>query len=75
MSPQGLIHQYYGEKTDIWALGVVIYEMVHIETPFAFCQTEAELKSNVLKPLPVGRFKKGLSAGYKQLIYTLLEPN
>jgi hypothetical protein len=49
--------------------------MIHIETPFAFCQTEADLKSNVLKPLPLGRFKKGLSAGYRQLIYTLLEPN
>ena len=30
MSPEGLVQQVYGEKTDVWALGVVLYEMAHL---------------------------------------------
>jgi serine/threonine protein kinase len=29
MSPEGLIQNIYGAKTDIWAFGVLIYELLH----------------------------------------------
>ena len=29
MSPEGLIHNVYGPKTDIWSFGVLIYELLH----------------------------------------------
>ena len=29
MSPQGFIENIYGPKTDIWAFGVLIYELLH----------------------------------------------
>lgn len=29
MSPEGLIHNIYGPKTDIWAFGVLLYELLH----------------------------------------------
>lgn len=47
MSPEGLIHNIYGPKTDIWAFGVLIYELLHGETPFAHCRTETDLKYHV----------------------------
>lgn len=75
MSPEGLIYNYYGEKTDIWAFGVIIYELLHGETPFCHCQTEMELKSTVVKPLPESRFRKGIHPLLRQLINSLLEVN
>lgn len=33
MSPEGLIYNQYGPKTDIWALGIIIYELLHGDTP------------------------------------------
>jgi len=29
MSPEGFIENIYGPKTDIWAFGVLIYELLH----------------------------------------------
>jgi len=39
MSPEGFIENVYGPKTDIWAFGVLIFELLHGETPFNFCKT------------------------------------
>jgi serine/threonine protein kinase len=75
MSPEGLIYNCYGEKTDIWAFGIIIYELLHGETPFCHCQTELELKSTVVKPLPESRFRKGIHPLLRQLINSLLEVN
>ncbi len=35
MSPEGLLMNFYGEKTDVWALGVVLFEMAHGRNPYA----------------------------------------
>jgi serine/threonine protein kinase len=39
MSPEGFIHNYYGPKTDIWAFGMLIYEILHGRTPFSHCKS------------------------------------
>lgn len=39
MSPQGLINNIYGPKTDVWAFGMLIYELLHGKTPFSHCKT------------------------------------
>lgn len=44
MSPEGLIKNTYGPKTDVWAFGIMIYELLHGATPFTQCQNESELK-------------------------------
>lgn len=51
MSPEGLIDNVYGPKTDVWAFGVFIYEILHGDTPLAFCQTEADLRAHIMTPL------------------------
>lgn len=44
MSPEGIHSNLYGAKTDVWALGVMIYELYHGTTPFSHCMTELSLK-------------------------------
>lgn len=61
MSPEGLIHNIYGPKTDIWAFGVLIYELLHGETPYANCRTEAELKHQVSQPINLKKMRPELS--------------
>lgn len=34
MSPEQINEAEYNEKTDIWSLGCVIYEMVSLKPPF-----------------------------------------
>lgn len=65
MSPEGLIHNIYGLKTDIWAFGVLIYELLHGETPYAHCRTESELKFNVNQPINLKKLRPELSADIK----------
>lgn len=40
MSPEGILDNVYGPKTDVWAFGIMIYELYHGKTPFSYCQTE-----------------------------------
>jgi serine/threonine protein kinase len=75
MSPEGLIHNCYGEKTDIWAFGIIIYELLHGETPFCQCLSEMELKNSTLKPIPEHKFKKNIHPQLRQLMNVLLEIN
>ena len=35
MSPQTMIRNIYSEKTDIWSLGVIFYEMLFGQVPFS----------------------------------------
>lgn len=51
MSPEGLIDNVYGPKTDVWAYGVFIFEILHGDTPLAFCKSEADLKVHIMTPL------------------------
>lgn len=44
MSPEGLLENIYGPKTDIWAFGIFIYELLHGKTPFYYCKSEIDLK-------------------------------
>ena len=39
MSPEGLIYHQYGPKTDVWSLGILIYELLHGDTPLDSCKS------------------------------------
>jgi len=61
MSPEGFINNVYGPKSDVWALGVLIFELLHGETPFSACRTENELKHALSIPISKKKFKHELS--------------
>lgn len=65
MSPEGLIDNIYGPKTDVWAFGIFIYELLHENNPFYECQTKEELKKAIIDPLKIDSLRKELSKDLK----------
>lgn len=47
MSPEGYIENKYGPKTDVWAFGILLYELISGKTPFYDCKSEVELKKKM----------------------------
>jgi serine/threonine protein kinase len=73
MPPESLLQSTYGPKTDIWAYGIFMYEMLHGDTPLGFCHAEAELKANVVKPIQMKAFKPSVPEDLRDLIIRCLE--
>jgi len=73
MSPEGFINNIYGPKTDVWAFGVMIYELLHGETPFSSCRTETELKQALSIPIFKSKLKSDLSHEIKDVIVRCME--
>lgn len=72
MSPEALKKNIYSTKNDIWSIGIMVYEMLHGETPWE-CKTESELIDKMTK-LPV-KFKDtvAVSKEVKEFIRKCLE--
>jgi serine/threonine protein kinase len=73
MSPEGILDNIYGPKTDVWAFGIMIYEIYHGRTPFNYCQTEEELRASVTKQLQWSNLKNDINNEAKELILNCLE--
>jgi serine/threonine protein kinase len=73
MSPEGLIENVYGPKTDVWSFGIMIYELLHGETPFSHCKTESELKYSLSIPIGWSQLRNDLSGEMKEVILKCLE--
>jgi len=58
MSPEALKKNIYSIKNDIWSIGIMIFELLHGETPWE-CKTEKELMEKMVK-IPV-KFSSSLS--------------
>lgn len=57
MAPEALLHSVYSEQSDIWSLGVTLYQMLTGKVPFS-STAEQELKEELTRPvknLNVGR--------------------
>jgi serine/threonine protein kinase len=72
MSPEALKNNIYSVKNDIWSLGIILYELLHGETPWE-CRTERELMDKMVR-VPL-RFKENvkLSKEMKEFIGKCLE--
>lgn len=73
MAPEGLLESVYGPKTDVWAFGVLMFEMLHGDPPLGFCNAEQELKMHIMKPLNPRAFKATIPQDLRDLIVKCLE--
>lgn len=73
MSPEGYIDNVYGPKTDVWAFGLVVYELLHGKAPLSHIGTQEELKQLLRVPIKKEQFKADLSPEVKELITRCLE--
>jgi len=69
MSPEQARGLKVDERTDIWGLGVVIYEMVAGKAPFDGI-TKSDVIAAILKtePLPLGRFSQDVPAELQRIV-------
>ena len=77
LSPELCMQKPYDDKSDIWSLGVILYEMINLKKPFE-CNTQFGLMSKIMKepPEPMQqRIKSTYSTKFLGLIYSLLEKN
>ena len=70
MAPEMLFHSSYDYRIDIWALGILLYEMVHGVAPFRGDSVK-EVKEHMLK----GSYElsDNLSESLKKLITDILK--
>ncbi|CAM9881757.1 unnamed protein product [Pylaiella littoralis] len=75
MAPEQISGQGYGNGVDYWSLGILIFVMLHAETPFAKQTSETEVYTSIasFKPekLP---FKEVLSLAAQNILRDLLQP-
>jgi len=41
------MHKPYTNKTDIWSIGTIFYEMLHGKSPFPDVKSQEELKNRI----------------------------
>lgn len=61
MSPEGYISHMYGPKTDVWAFGLVMYELLHGKAPLHHIGSQEELKKELKKPIKNDQFRSDIS--------------
>lgn len=65
MSPEAYRNSNYSEKSDVWALGVILYEMIIGKTPFKGIDYDTMVKNvasgEIYKAVENGFFKMLLS--------------
>ena len=71
MSPEQIGKKAYNERTDIWALGCILYEMACLHTPFE-AQTEAVLAAKI-KAGRIHKLPSCYSDALARAIYSMIQ--
>lgn len=70
MAPEMVQNQTHDRSVDIWAMGILLYELAHGHAPYR-ATTKTQIANGHRKGTIV--FKDGLSADYKDLVTLLLK--
>lgn len=73
MSPEGFTNCTYGPKTDVWAFGILIYQLLHGDTPFSQCIQEKDLISQLSIPFDRSKIKVTIGPDLREVILKCLE--
>lgn len=73
MSPEGFIDCIYGPKTDVWAFGIMIFELLHGDTPYSFCKLENDLRYHLSLRFDRSKVRGTITSDLKEVIYRCLE--
>jgi len=69
-APETVLSGYKGKPVDVWALGVLLYEMIYSIAPF-YDQTHRGTYDNIIKGTPEYGEKKGEAINLIKKIFTL----
>lgn len=76
LAPETFAGEEADERSDIWAFGVMLYEMLAGERPFPQVQPAPLIQAIVTNPLPdLEKLRPDIPTGLVDLIYRMLEKN
>ena len=70
MAPEMISNRPHDHTLDVWALGILLYELAHGKAPFTGAHPR-EIGDKILRG--VIKFKQGLSSEYKNLVTSILQ--
>jgi eukaryotic-like serine/threonine-protein kinase len=74
MSPEQVRRQPADERTDLWSLGVVLYEMLAGRRPFSGRESREVIVSILERePEPIGRLRDGLPQALQEIVAKVLK--
>ncbi|CDW74593.1 protein kinase domain containing protein [Stylonychia lemnae] len=73
MSPEIIEGNHYDGKSDIWAVGCILYELIELQQPFAFSKSLMEIYKNIIAANYQSPKKCSSKTG--KLISSMIEPD